>query len=295
LGAANTKAREARENYRAALRLNEEIANEETAAEGSPTENTRLTLFRMYILLGAANGRLRDANSRDQYYGKALVIAEELLKAKPEETMRKWAVASAHEHIGDTMLRAKNPAGAAKQFAVSAAQYRGIADADPKNVDAQADLSRILYSQGQAAARNGDSDSATAAAKYFRASLDIRNKRMNLENETDAQRNLMMSLAQVGSHRDAVELAERVRTKLPRDGPALVDIACCYAVCLGALPTAGATKVTHDLYVVAALEALKQAIDVGYGDKVYLDIEPDLDGIRNQAEFKTLLSRVAEP
>ena len=90
-------------------------------------------------------------------------------------------------------------------------------------------------------------------------------------------------------------MAESVRTKLPKDPAALVDIAGCYAVCSADLSAAGAENDAHDRYVIKALESLKQAIDAGYGDKVNLETEPDLDGIRNQAEFKTLLNRAPEP
>ena len=63
---------------------------------------------------------------------------------------------------------------------------------------------------------------------------------------------MMMSLAQVGSHREAAELAEMVRTKLPKDPGALVDIACCYAVCSAAVPAGGVAKDVHEAYVTKA-------------------------------------------
>ena len=85
LGAANTKPRESRTNYLEALRLAEEVAKLESAAKGSPTDEARSTLFRMYILLGSVEGQLRDSKSREQYYGKALAIADEMQKAQPED------------------------------------------------------------------------------------------------------------------------------------------------------------------------------------------------------------------
>lgn len=292
LGATSTKPRESRGNFLEALRLAEELAKQETAAKGKPTDEARLTLLRMYILVGGVEGRLRDARSREQYYGKALAIAQDMLKTQPEDKGRKWLVATAHERIGDSLLRSNNPAAAAKEFASAAELFRVIAEKDSKNVSDQENLARIRYSQGLAALRDGDKD---GAAKYFQASLDIRKNWADLKTELDAQRNLMMSLAQIGRHQEAVDVAENtVRVKLSKDPAALVDIANCYAVCSVVVPAAK-DRETHDRYVARALETLKQAIDAGYGDKVNLETEPDLDGIRDQAEFKALLNRLPEP
>jgi serine/threonine protein kinase len=286
------KPREAREHYLSALRIAEATAFRETAETGGPSDDTRLTLQRLYTLVGGAEGRLRDVKSREQYYGKAQAIAAERLRAQPDDTARKRWLANAHERIGDALLRTHESAKAAKEFAVASALFKVVAVSDPKNVDAQADLARVQYSLGLAAERNSDRG---AASKHFQTSLDIRKNRVNLKTETYAQRDLMMALARTGSHREAIELAETVRTKLPKDPAALVDIACCYAVCSATVPSAGVDKETHERYVAKALEALKQAIDAGYGDKANVETEPDLDAVRNRAEFKTLSNRLPEP
>jgi serine/threonine protein kinase len=284
--------REARTNYLDALAIAQELADRETAAMGNASDATRDTLHRLCLLVGNAEGRLRDTKSRDQYYAKGLAIADQMLKDQGADNGRKWRVASSRERIGDSLLRTNRAAAAAKEFSASAKLFTEIADSDPKKVDAQADVARILYSQGLAADRTGDK---VASAKYFKDSLAIRSRRVNLNSETYAQRDLMMSLAQVGSHNEAARLAETVRAKLPKDPGALVDIACCYAVCSAVVPAVGAEKETIARYVTKAVEALKQALDTGYGDKVNLETEPDLDGIRSQTEFKAMVNRLPEP
>jgi hypothetical protein len=47
--------------------------------------------------------------------------------------------------------------------------------------------------------------------------------------------------------------------------------------------------------VAKVLAVLPEAFDAGYGDKVNLETEPDLDAIRSQVEFKTLVSRLPGP
>jgi hypothetical protein len=48
-------------------------------------------------------------------------------------------------------------------------------------------------------------------------------------------------------------------------------------------------------YVARALAALQQALDAGYGGKVNLETEPDLDALRGRAEFRALVRRLPEP
>jgi serine/threonine protein kinase len=285
------KPREALENYRAALRETEVLADRERAETGAPSDETKLALQEAALLLGGAEGRVRNADARATFYARALALADERSKARPEDRGRRRALAMAHERIGDALLRS-NKAGAATAFAAAAKLYRELAAPDPRNVGAQADLSRVLYSQGLAAERAGDNG---PAAEYFRASLEIREARPNVGEDTVGQRDLMMSLARVGRADEAAALAEKVRAKLPKDGGALVDVACCYAVCSARGPGAGDEKGTRERYAAKALEALTQALDAGYGDKVNLETEPDLDGVRNRPAFKALVDRVPEP
>jgi tetratricopeptide (TPR) repeat protein/tRNA A-37 threonylcarbamoyl transferase component Bud32 len=288
----NRRPREARENYVNALRVAEEIARQETEARGKPSVDTRLTLWRTHFFIGGIEKRLRELTASDQHIATARTLAAALVAEEPGNHGRMRLLALTHERIGDLRLRTNKPQDAAGEFATAAGLFKTIADANRKNVNAQADLARTLYSQGLAADRSGD---PAAAARHFRAAVDIQKSRVNLATDMDAKRDLMMSLAHVGNHAEAAEMAETVRVKLPKDPGALLDIACCYAVCAAAVPAAGAEKEVHEHYASKALEALKQAIDNGYGDKVNVETEPDLDPIRNRPEFKDLSARLPEP
>ena len=284
--------RKAHENYLSAMRVAQDLADQETKAAGHPSDPTHLTLQRVFTLVGGVEGRLRNTTTREQYYGKALTIAEERYKAQPGDNDRKHWLAFAHERIGDMLLRTNKATDAAVEFTTAAQLFKKVADSDPKNVDAQADLSRTLYSQGLAAERIGDK---TGAARYFEASLEIRTRRVSLNSETYVQKDLMVTLAHTGNTQEAVQLAAAVQTKLPKDPGTLVDVANCFAVASAAMTDATADRETHDCYVAKALETLKQAIDAGYGDKVNLETEPDLDALRNRPEFKAMIGALPEP
>ena len=288
----DTRPREARENYLGALRIADDVAEQETLAKGKPSDDIRLMIQELNWVLGGVEFRLRQLASAEQYLAKATTLATLLIAEDPGSNARKRLLAKTRERRGDELLRTNKPAESAKEWAAAVELYKAIADSDPKNVGAQADLARVLYSQGLASLRNKDT---VAAAPYFQASLELRKKRVNLKTETVAQRDLMPSLARSGSHLEATDLAEAVRAKLPKDPGALLDVALCYAICSVAVPAAGADKEIHSRYVSKSLDALKQSIEAGYGDKVNLETEPDFDAIRNLPEFKKLVSGVVEP
>src|SRR5262249_30824005 len=152
-------------------------------------------------------------------------------------------------------------------------------------VDFQDDLSRALYDLGLAALRRGDK---ALAAEKFRASLRIREARARDRTNVGAQIDLMVTLARCGEHRRAADLATRVGQRQPDEASSQVDVACCYAVCSGAVaPEEGGFR---ERYVGQALEALRRAVARDYRDLVNLEAEPDLDAVRDQPAFKDLLA-----
>ena len=153
----DTKPREARENYLGALRIAEEIGEARKWRSRQDSDDNLAHSADCIGCMGGVEGRLRDAKVGEQYFGKAQTIAEEMLRGQPDDNGRKQNSAISHERIGDLLLR--NEAVRRRPTAntmTAALLFKAIADSDPKNVDAQADHSRILYSQGLAAERIGD-------------------------------------------------------------------------------------------------------------------------------------------
>jgi len=117
--------------------------------------------------------------------------------------------------------------------------------------------------------------------------------------DISVQKPLMVNLARCGQYRRAVQVAEAVRKHVPDDEEALFNIACCYALCVPAVAFARtADKLTSDevqlqkRYAASAIDALRQAISHGYRDLQGLQIDPDLDPIRDQPGFIALVNEL---
>ena len=103
----------------------------------------------------------------------------------------------------------------------------------------------------------------------------------------------------LGDYQHAAPLAEEVRKYAPADGLNLVKVSCCYALCAAAVKRGKSASqlsvAERDLrkrYEIKALETLRQAIDHGYQDWVFLEGEPDLAPIHALPEFKTLMDQL---
>jgi hypothetical protein len=102
------------------------------------------------------------------------------------------------------------------------------------------------------------------------------------------QKDLMISLARCGEHERAADMADRIRKGAASDPGSLVDVACTFAVCSGAV--AANEGQLRERYAERALEALRQAVAQGYRDVINLETEPDLDALRDRPEFQAILT-----
>ena len=281
---AETGLREARGYYQAVLRLRTELAGV------LKTDQARNDLAGAYLLVGGVDFRLGDPASAQGHYQEAVRLRNELARAHPDDAEMQRGLGLARERLGDLYLRTRRPDQAAAEYEAAAGLFQALFDKAPQRVDREDDLSRLLYDLGLTALRRGDK---ALAAEHFRGSLRIREARARDRGNVGAQVDLMMTLARCGEHRRAADLASRVRQDRPDDLGSLVDVACCYAVCGGAVaPEEGGLR---ERYTGQVIEALGRAVARGYRDLVNLETEPDLDALRDQPAFKALLARLSRP
>ncbi len=83
--------------------------------------------------------------------------------------------------------------------------------------------------------------------------------------------------ANVGEFEKAQELAERALGRDQEEPVVLYNVACFYAM-----------KGNTD----RAMELLDRAVENGWGDKAWLETDPDLDSLREDPRFQALMGRV---
>ncbi len=173
------------------------------------------------------------------------------------------------------------------------AKYEELAKKNPQAQFIKIADARAHYKLATALLRLGE---AKAAATHFGESLGI----YELEAKASPQnmvlkKYLMVALARCGNHARAVEIAEAVRKRSPKDEESLFKVACCYALCAAAVaPEKGSALTPEDRklqreYAAKAVDALRHAMANDYRDVVSIETEPDLDPIRQEPGLKSLV------
>jgi tetratricopeptide (TPR) repeat protein len=135
----------------------------------------------------------------------------------------------------------------------------------------------------QDTSRPSSSESAAAGAKWFGSlsqldfDIDFFERLLARNGESvEVLRTLAELVSQKGLWQRSLELDRRLVTLIPDDFLARYNLAC-------SLARAGRPA--------EAIDTLSKAILLGYDDLAHLEVDPDLDSLRNHPEFRALLGQ----
>ena len=243
-----------------------------------------------YDRLGETAFHLGDAAAARADYQKALDLRQPLADKPNPALDERRDVTISYARFGDlALLLDRDPKAAAGWYDRSLAARRANLAADPKSATAVGDVADECYRLATAHDRAGD---PAGAAKLYAECLE---KRRSLAGGKGPDREhiveLLLAHGRCGDHATAAKLAGELAAGSP-DHPGLQFFAGCgYALCR----KAAADPADKDRYAAEALKALGRAVDKGWKDRVLLDLDPDLDGVRDLPGFRPLADRVPKP
>ncbi len=278
---------EVREHFEKAYTLMEKVL---------PHENTldnHLKMEQVCFCLGEMNDRLERPKEARRAFERCLEERKKLAADYPADLHRQMEMLQMDGKIGDLYLFAGQTATARRYYTEAVAANEALAQRDstpgPRML-----LSLNYYRLATACLRL---DEKERAEKFYRKCLDMRLAlRKQHPNELSLQIDVMIAQARCGLHREAADMARQLREKFPNDPAMLLHAACGYALCVFGVATGKSedalTPEERQLrkdYCARAVEALQKAKQNGYNDVKNLQIEPDLDPIRSDKAFQTLL------
>ncbi len=250
----------------------------------------------VWIKLGDLSFHLQDVDTCRSCYEKALKGSQTLVNRDSNNLMSKRDLAAALSALGDLELQLGH-ASPARAFYLRAHElYAAVVVGNPESADAQRDLTLADYRLGTVSLRLQD---MSAADKYYQECLKRRQTlAANDPRNASKQIDLMLVRGRCGRHVEAAKQAGAWHTQAPADPSILFCVACGYALCVPAVEH-GKTKeqltaedrALQQRYADAALEALAQAVERGYRDLVAVQVDPDLDALRNQARYPAVLEK----
>jgi tetratricopeptide (TPR) repeat protein len=275
---------QAREYFRQSLVLREDLAqNDPQDFEGLQN------LSRSYHAMGETCFALHENELGRQYFGKCLKIRERISQGNPENPRLKLELAQWCGVLGDKAVLAQDLPDARQQYQRSVTLYRELVELDPKNVDYQRRLGTAYYEIATACHLANDE---VAADEHFRACRRIRQSLADADPQNARrQMELMGVLPHCGEHTKAAELAAQLLQSNPKDQEIHFAVGCCYSSC-APLPKDPALR---QEYIQKALEALQQAVALGFKNVFVLETDPDLAPVRDEPGFRKILEQLQRP
>jgi adenylate cyclase len=149
--------------------------------------------------------------------------------------------------------------------------FRRAAEIQPEDYQSLGLLTSILSGLGrQDEAREAATRCITVIERHLRHS------------PADARAHYLGSgcLSVLGNRELALQWARKALEISPRDSGTLYNVSCTFL---------------HEGLVDEALELLERAASVGWGNRAWLEQDPDMDPIRDHPRFRALLDRMGEP
>ena len=185
-------------------------------------------------------------------FEEAGASARKATELDPDDFIAHWTLGRIHFATGE--------------FALAYDDYQRVIKLKPEFVNAYTDFRMVCQRLGR-----------EQEAGLARAEMLARLPTFLLQNPDDVRQRMIYAhaLAEIGRSDEALREATQAQELSPNDGLTLYNVACVYSR-LGEIRR--------------AVEALRQAISAGYENFPWLRNDPDLDALRDDAEFKALLS-----
>jgi len=270
-----------------AVRLQEEAAAKDPGAG-------RQALGNSLALRAAVALRRGDQAAADRHNDACLEVRTALAAEYPANVAYQLDLINLSEAVGDQRLLAGDAAAARRPYAEAVAANERLAGQDGRAA-VRKKLGYNYYRLATALLRlHMDAD----ADRYYGKCLRLREElAKDGPEDVNLKIDRMIALARCGRHDEAAAAARQVQAEYAREPRALVQVACCLALCAPAVvhgkkgeDVTDSDRRQQEEYAAQAVEALRQAKALGYADVKNLASEPDLDPLRERDDFRALVA-----
>jgi serine/threonine-protein kinase len=276
----------ARDNFRKAGNIRRELSDNDPS-------NSMLKQQLSYstMALAETSFRLGDRDLADEYYRAVLDQRKKMAADRPKDPQSQKELGDIQYMLGEFKLRCEDYAAARAFLDQSLAVRESLTKTENRNALFKRDVGMSHYRLGNLDDRQKKTDRALAA---YRTALTMREELERTSESNDRRRmELMLALAHTGDVDRAQEMADRLAAGPSVDRELRVDLARCYAQCARAVPNDKMER--KQTLFVKAMESLRTAVKDGYRDSVFVATEPDLDSLRDRADFQSLLLELRAP
>ncbi len=276
--------KEAGELYREEIEVRESFSQ---ALKGGL--DSRRELAGLYAQLATLHLRMGQRDEAHRRYDQSVALRKRIADERPGLWPAQNDLGlSYNQHASMLFPQGRDPAGARKLHQKALDVFKKRATADPSDFENKQVLAQTLYYEATCALHAGDKDGAAAG---FRECLKIC-QALAVEPKAKQAKTLeMLARARCGDHAAAAKIADELLAKSPKDAELCVQAACGYSLAAAA---AGSDADLVKRYTAKAIDCLREAKEEGWADVASLEVDTDLEPIRNESAFKSLLDEMRQ-
>ena len=269
----------------------EELAVRKSFSPARANEwETRRELSGYYEKLAELTLRMGDTAEGRRLYDECAAIRIHVAAERPDSWPEVNGLARSYNNEGMIRFPYGHDPAAAREFHRKAIDvYDKRAKADAASFDVKTRLAETLYYEATCALHSGD---APGASSGYRRCRDIYKLVATDPEAKELRAGLMLALARCGEHVEAAKIARELLATPPKDERLYFLTACGYALAASA---AKGDPVLVRKYTDAALVCLRKGKDRGWAEVVTLEINPDLEPIRNDPAFQKFVGEFPRP
>ncbi len=235
--------------------------------------------------------RLGRRGPAEEYFRQAFDLYEQNAKFAPEATLSRSGLGDYHAQIGVYHFRMGELETARRHFEENRNLYAGLAKADERNAAYRGELAIATARL----ARLADAEKKPELSRReFEEAARLAEENYRIDEKNDLRRvDLMLLRPHVGQIDLAVDDADRFAAGPKVDAELWTYLAETYAQCARALPPEKAER--SQVLLAKAVDAVRQAIRLGFRDRAVLELDHGLDPLRGRDDFKALLRDLPPP
>lgn len=254
------------------------------------------SVTRSQNLLGEIAMRNGDFERMNEYFLHSIELTKSLRRLDPGSLKLRWTMVVNTGRLGELCISAGYLDRAEDHCRTALRLARDLRDVDPGGTEHDLQVALAHYRIGVVLDKKGQREQAIAQFK------ECRRIRENLANwqprNSNYQKQVMLVLPRVGEHEAAVAAAERSRGGAEHPSY-LLELAAVYSMSIAEVgrdkqsdALTDAEKRLRQRYIDKCLGLVREAVELGFSDWGYLQIEVDLDNIRPHPEFQAIVAKM---
>jgi eukaryotic-like serine/threonine-protein kinase len=272
------------------LYLEEIQVRESLSPDQARDWEVRRELSGHYAELAALTARMGDLDEAQRLIDRCASIRDEVAAERPDSWPAQQGRALTYNLQGTMRFPMRGDAKAARAFFQKSLEIFGKrAQTDPADFENKHELVQTLYFDATSALHSGDKNGAD---KGYHECLRICEELATEPKPKGPQIFLMLAAARCGDHVRAANIAKSLVDVPPDNEELYIQAACGYALAAAA---AGSDAGLAKLYTERAIHCVRTAQKRGWADLMTLEHDTDLEPIRNDPAFKTLLDEFRRP